>query len=178
MTDWHVALTIPQSDRFACENLRHRGYRVYRPIFPKVIRHFRNGPNRTRSVIRSMFPGYLFVADDRGQGWLRFGQCPGVRNADAMLKTSGPDGHYVIVPSAVIDVVRAKEQELCTVNLTLAETHGFSVGQQVKIAEGPFMGFLAKIEALDDSQRIVLLMWMLGRESRVSLPVEHLASAS
>jgi transcriptional antiterminator RfaH len=177
MTDWHVALTIPQSDRFACESLRQRGYLVYRPIFPKLIRHFRNGPNRSRSVIRPLFPGYLFVADERGQGWWGLEQCPGLRPEGNLLKFAGSLDN-AIVPPLVMERIRATEQQLCTTKLTLAKTHGFEVGQQVRIEEGPFTGLFAQIETLDGSERVGLLLSLFGRDSRVSLPAEHLASAS
>ena len=184
--DWHVALTIPQSDRFACESLRQRGYLVYRPIFPKVIRHFRNGPNRQRSVIRPLFPGYLFVADDRRQGWWGLDQCPGLRPTDNLLKAFGRIGehneptevHYQVVASRVMNAIRAKEQELCNAKPVLAKSHGFDVGQQVRIEEGPFTGLFAQIESLDGHERVCLLLSLFGRDSRVSLRAEQLASAS
>lgn len=186
METWHIALTIPQSDNFAAKSLSHRGYHVYRPIFPKPIRHFRNGPNKTRIVIRPLFPGYVFVSDPNHQGWGRLDKCPGLRPVDNLLKAPGPIGshneptefRYIIVPDHVMTRIRAKEQELCTQKLTLATSHGFKIGQQVRIEEGPFTGFLAQIEALDDHERIGLLMSMFGRESRVSLPAEQLASVS
>lgn len=188
MTDWHIALTEPQTERFATEALRNRGYQVYHPIYPAVIRHFRNGPNRTRTVIRPLFPGYLFVLDCMRQGWLRLERCPGIRPIHSLLRALGPIDasnsgptyvRYQTVPEPILTAIRAKEQELCNVKPTLAASHGFKIGQTVRIEEGPFVGYLAEIETLDDEGRIGLLMTIFGRESRFpKFPAEHLASAS
>jgi transcription antitermination factor NusG len=175
--NWHIALTEPQSERHASEGLRSRGYEAYFPIFPKTIRHFRNGPNRVRTVIRPLFPGYLFVVDRLAQGWLRLEKCPGIREVHSLLRRCGSP-EYACLPASAIDAMRAKETALCKEQQTLTASHGLKIGEMVRIEEGPFTGLFAQIETLDDHERIGLLMSLFGRESRVSLPAECLASAS
>jgi transcription antitermination factor NusG len=85
---------------------------------------------------------------------------------------------YAVLADEIVTVIRMKEQELCNMKPQLAAAHGFKVGQQVRIEEGPFSGYFAKIETLDDDGRIGLLMSLFGRDSRVSkFPSEYLASA-
>jgi transcription antitermination factor NusG len=179
MASWHVACLAPQSASLATANLKDRGYEVYNPIIPITIRHFRNGPNRSRAVMRQLFPGYLFVANSHND-WSRLENCPGVRPTRPLLRYGGGEQNAVVA-EIIMQAIKAKEQELCGKHLALATSHGFRVGETVRIEEGAFVGFFAEIESiqeLDNAARVGVLLSIFGRETRTTLPAECLASAS
>jgi len=169
--DWHIALTQPGQDRVACDALRSQRYLVYRPIMFGSVRH---GRGRMRSVIKSMFPGYLFVIDEfsRGWEWLRISH--GVRFKNSLLMMHG---HLATVDSDVMTEIKAEEQRQCTRTINGEKiVVPYKVGDTVRIEEGPFSGLFGEVEKLDDLERICLLLKILGRQSRVYLSHTHLAS--
>jgi transcriptional antiterminator RfaH len=175
--DWHIALIEPQAERIASEALRNRGYEVYYPAFPKQITH--RGQTK-RITMRPMFPGYMFANDAGGKGWgqlrpmAKAPGVPGVRASNPLLLING---RYAILSNAIIEEIMIVEQRLNHRILDDQKGTQFHVGQSVRIKDGPFAGFFAVIEALDDDQRIVLLMDLLRRESRVISSPSHLEPA-
>jgi len=170
--NWHIALTEPGADRIAAEALRNRCYLVYRPILPIMVRH---GRGRLRSVMKSMFPGYLFVIDNQVGSWERLRNAVGVRAFGSLLMING---HLAILENGIIEMIKATEQRLCTETMKREKVNvPFHVGETVRIEDGPFVGLFGNIETLDDMQRICLLMSLFGRESRVFVPLEHLLPA-
>ena len=57
MTNWIVAYCHANAEKKAEINLRRQGFEVYFPKYKKVRRHAR----RIDTVIRPLFPRYLFV---------------------------------------------------------------------------------------------------------------------
>jgi len=171
MTDrWHIALIEPQRERISCHVLRQRGYEVYYPAFPKKTTR---GQGAIRTEMRPFFPGYMFVNQSpRGWEWLR--TAPGVRTFNSLLMING---RYAILPDGEIQRIAEKEEGLIHQILhPPPRTLPYAVGDQVKVIDGPFGGWLATIETLDDEERISLLMDIFGRESRVFASHTQLAA--
>jgi transcriptional antiterminator RfaH len=51
----------------------------------------------------------------------------------------------------------------------------FAIGDDVILREGPFVDFLAKVEAVDPQQRVHLLIDFMGRQSRIVVQAEKLS---
>ncbi|SRR5216683_1796626 len=158
---WHIARIEPQSEAMACRILRVRQYEVYYPALPKRVR---KGNGVTCMVMRPMFPSYLFVAESsRGWEWLR--TTPGVRTVNSLLMING---HFAVLPENEIERIAAKEKELINQIINPAPIElPYCIGNTVKVIDGAFAGFYANIEALDDHERIALLMDIFGRPTRV-----------
>lgn len=169
--DWHIALTQPGKDRIACEALRNRRYLVYYPILPVMVRH---GRGRLRSVIRPMFPGYLFVIDTDGQGWGWLYPPQGVQYRGLLVI----NGRLATVDNGMVDEIKAEEQRQCTTKIKGEKiVVPYRVGDTVRVEDGPFSGLFGEVANLDDLERVCLLMSILGRDSRhrVFMSHQHLA---
>jgi transcription antitermination factor NusG len=46
----------------------------------------------------------------------------------------------------------------------------------LRVVDGPFCGYFGLVDDLDEPDAIGLLMNVFGRESRVKVPIEHLAA--
>lgn len=171
--EWHIARAQPGKDRIAEDALRNERYLVYRPIIPALVRH---GRGRLRNVIKSMFPTYLFVIDDRKQGWHYLRNAHGIRIGDGLMTING---RLATVDDAIVDEVKREEQRQCTTPLQGEKiVLPYKVGDTVRIEEGPFCGLFGEVARLDDIERVCLLMTVLGRESRVHLSHRYLAASA
>jgi transcriptional antiterminator RfaH len=69
--------------------------------------------------------------------------------------------------------LRAREED----GVVVAPPHPYVVGQQVRIADGPFDGTVATIIGLGEKDRLTVLMDLLNRPVRVALDVRQVTSA-
>lgn len=166
---WHIALTEPGKDSEAAKALRNRCYVVYNPICLRRVSH---GRGKMITRVRPMFPGYIFV-DAGPQGWHRLETCPGIRTINSLLK--GFNG-YAILPEEAYQEIRRTEVSLMNPRAEDGGNWPFKVGGQVFVQKGPFAGFFAKVEHLDDDEAVGLLMNIFGRESRTEMPANYLVA--
>ena len=160
---WVAVSTHPFQETAAVANLERQKFEVYCPLLRKRVCHAR----KFRDVLRPMFPGYLFVDIDTGtSGWRPINSTVGVRNVVRCGDKLG-----VLNPSFVASL-RAREIDGA---VTRPEC-SFQIGQQIKIAGGPFDGLIATITALNDQDRLTVLMDLLN--GRVKVQIKALSSVA
>lgn len=164
---WYVVATMPNAEELACRTIGRLGIETF---MPQVRLDFRLG-RVEREVLRPMFRNYVFVTfdllDDR---WPHVARCHGVSRI-ITLADSGRAGVPARLPSDMVDILQARGP----LDLTRSKVHGFQCGETVRIVDGPFAQFLAKIEALDSRGRCVLLLRILGGEVRTHSGVARIA---
>jgi transcriptional antiterminator RfaH len=134
-----------------------------------MLRKRRSHARRVDMVLRPLFPGYLFARPD-----------PQARRWRPILSTYG-----------VRSVVRAGDQPSCIdhgfiSSLRAREVDGaivrpprpYEVGQKVQIAGGPFDGIITTIIDLDEEERVVVLLDVLKRATRLTLDVDAVTPVS
>jgi transcriptional antiterminator RfaH len=150
---WYVVHTQTQGEGRADLNLRPR-------------RHAR----RTETVVRPLFPRYLFVAMDLARDrWRAVQSTFGV----STLVVIGNDP--VPLPDGVVDEIRAREGEQGFVKLGLPA--GVKPGSPVRLVDGVFAEYRGVFERLADDRRVAVLLKLLGREVRVFVPVASVGTA-
>lgn len=166
MSGWFVVRTQPRAEERASWHLNNQGYEVYLPRYRKQVRHAR----KTETVLRPLFPGYVFVRiDTLRQRWRSINGTVGVIS----LVQFGNEP--VSVPAAVVDAIRTREDVGGVVSLA---PEGLKKGDVVRVRDGAFADYTALLEEVSDEKRVILLLDLMGREVRVSVPMENLAKAS
>lgn len=162
MASWYLVYTKANAEYVAAHSLECKGYEVY---LPKVKSP---RPRRGETTI-PLFPSYVFVRLELDQLITRdLYNTPGVRT---LVKF---DGKPALVPDEIIAYIRQRVEQINEVG-GLA-THTFRPGQKVYIRSGPFEGLEAIFEGpLGPSERVWVLLHVLGALNRVQLPVEALA---
>ncbi|MBF0323949.1 MAG: transcriptional activator RfaH [Alphaproteobacteria bacterium] len=165
MERWFVVHTKPHAEPVAERHLRRQGFVPYLPQIRREVRH----AGRTRSVLRPLFPGYLFVRLDTGAGrWQAIRSTVGV---SALLGgTAGPRP----VTDAVVEHIQSHED--ADGLIALKTPVPFEVGQMVTIGQGAFQDIVGTCVGLDDAGRVAVLLQVLGRQVRVCLPQEWIAA--
>jgi transcriptional antiterminator RfaH len=161
-----VAYTKPKQESVARENLARQHYGVYLPQL-KIARNTR-GQQRVR--FEPLFPRYLFFRPEHTQHSI----AP-VRSTVGVSALVRFGGMPAILRSATIDCIRQFEAEQHQLDLT--ELSGLAPGKTVLITTGPFAG-LEGLVAMISRQRVVVLMRLLGEDTKVRLSIDELRLAA
>jgi len=153
---WFAAMTQPQREGVAVDNLRRQGFCTFSPLERVVRRHAR----KTIATTAPVFRGYVFVRMDPMQArWRSINGTRGVR----MLVTNG-DGPLAIKPGIVETLVASTNAEGI-----LEFVDPLQPGMTVRLRAGPFAEQLGVIERLDGRNRLVLLMSLMGGQVRTGV---------
>ncbi len=153
---WYVVRTKPGQTERAATELRNQEFEVFCP----TIKVERVRAGKRVEKVEPLFPGYLFIElSELTSNWRPIRSTRGV----AQILTFGE--RPAIVPDDVVeslrDQVRAHE-----------ELHKLEPQQPVRIEEGPFSNLNAVFLEFDGEKRAFLLLEMLGRWQKLSLPLD------
>ncbi len=167
MRRWYVAHTQPRAESQAEMHLRRQEFDVYLPRHKKQRRH----AGRAEIVAAPLFPGYLFVGIDmERQRWRSIDSTVGVHRL-----VSGGDGP-IPVPPEVIEAIREREDDCGFVVLGRGTT--FAKGDRIRVVAGALSDQVGLFDDGSDSQRVVVLLQLLGRPVRVRLPLDAVAACA
>ncbi len=153
---WVVVNTHPNRENQAIENLARQQFTAYCPLMAKRIRHAR----RELDVLRPLFTGYIFVQiDPSAQRWRPILSTIGIRTMVSFGNQLSylDDGFIQSLKTREIGGVIARPET------------PYRVGQQVRLTSGSFDGLVATIIAMDEKDRLVVLMDLLNRPVKVKI---------
>ena len=165
MKNWYLIYTKPHKELVAKDNLERQGYAVYLPM--ARLRRRRMGKGATR--IEPLFPRYLFIRlDTKTDNWSPIRSTPGVSN---LVKF----GMYPsTVPEALIEILYERCDEEGIQDISSGE---FKSGEAVRVMEGPMTGLEGVFLARTSSDRVLVLLDIVGKHTRVSMTTEKLEPA-
>jgi transcriptional antiterminator RfaH len=163
---WYVVQTHAHAETKALAHLARQGFTAYLPRYLKRRRHAR----RVETVPAPLFPRYLFVTVDlMCQRWRAIHSTIGVIrlvcNGDAP----------VAVADVVIETLKARQDGQGFV--TLRQRPLFALGDQVRVVDGVFADCLGLFDGMKDSDRVAVLLDLLGRKVRLVLDEFSIAAA-
>jgi len=163
---WCVVQTQPNAENKAAAHLVRQGFEIYLPRYRKRRRHAR----RTEIVAAPLFPRYLFVSVAiQAQRWRSIHSTYGVSrlvcNGDAPA----------MVPSQIVDSLRHREAEDGLIDIDTRAR--FAIGDKVRVTDGAFSDCLGLFQSATDSERVSILLDLLGRKVRVVLSAEDVVAA-
>ena len=162
---WFVVQTQPNSERKAAAHLRRQGFEVYFPCYLKRRSH----AGKVDMVAAPFFPRYLFVAIDLvNQRWRSIRSTFGV----AQLVCHG-DRPTPLADDIIADLRRREDER----GLVRLDRSAFKPGQKVRVVGGAFSDHLGMFEAMGDSERVAVLLDLLGRKVRVVMNINVIEAA-
>lgn len=157
---WYLIHTKPRMEKQAEENLNRQGYETYLPMV--TIRRRRN--NRYINIVEAFFPRYLFIhLNSKTDNWAPIRSTPGV----SRLIQFG--GIPAIAPVELISVLKANEDDL---GFQETEKREMKTGDKVTIIDGPFAGYNGIYNKKKSTERVTILLDIVGKRSEVSIS-EH-----
>lgn len=162
---WYLVYTKPRQEGVAQANLERQGYAVYLPR----VRQLRRRLGRAVENIEPLFPRYLFIQlSTHTDNWAPIRSTLGVSS----LVRFGPLPE--IVPTDLIAALRARETED---GLQPLEDRGFEAGQAVRIESGPLEGYEGIFLVKSGRDRVMVLLDILGKRTRVTVNRDDLEGA-
>lgn len=167
MKRWYVIHTLPRGEEIALQHLQQQGYEAFLPRFHKTRRHAR----KVEVVIAPLFPRYMFVSLDLETD--RFLPINSTRGVAYVVRQKGAP---MPVPQGVIEelMVRADVKEV----VPLSSLELFNAGTTLEILEGAFAGQTGIFEKMSDSERVQLLLNVLGREVKIAVSLHSVAAVA
>jgi transcriptional antiterminator RfaH len=163
---WYVVQTHVNGEAKAASNLLRQGFGVYFPRYLKRRSHAR----KIDTVVRPLFPRYLFVAIDVAtQRWRSIQSTIGVSHLVSWR------GNPASVDDDVVGALKQREDEAGFIRLERRVR--FLPGDTVRVLEGAFTDSLALVEGINDRERVAILLDFLGRKVRVLVGADLIAAA-
>ena len=156
--EWYAVHTHVNKEFSSEINLMRQNFITYLPKYKKVITHAR----RKSTVIRPLFPRYLFVKIDLlKQRWTSINSTLGVNTLISMAD------HPVKIPYKIINKIKSYDNpEGFTEVYPCSDMR---IGDEVNILEGVFSGRKAIFDGLTDDNRVSILFSLLGKELTLSM---------
>lgn len=162
---WYLIVTKPKSEFKAQENLLRQGYEVYLPLVQNIRR--RNGKNIKRT--EAFFPRYLFILlNKETDNWSPIRSTIGVAG---MVRFGGLPAQ---VPNILVEKLRENEDEF---GLQVINTKELKKGDKIGIIDGPFKGCIAIYQKMKSTERVAVLLDIVGKNTQVTLSVHELEIA-
>src|SRR4051794_11149412 len=162
---WYVVQSQPNAENKAVTHLERQGFATYLPRYQKKRRHAR----RVEIVPAPLFPRYLFVGIDLGaQRWRSIFSTFGVSRLVCNGELPTP------IADQVIHGLKAREEDGF---VRLMYRPNFQAGDKIRILDGAFADCLGLYEGMKDSDRVAILLDLLGRKVRVTVDVDAVAAA-
>ena len=163
-TAWYVAQLKPNAHGLATTNLQRQGFEVFHP----VRRVTRRAGGAFHAALRPLFPGYLFVgAAEAGPALSRVNATRGVGRLVSFGAEPCP------LPAELVAGLRAR----CDNAGVLDELDTFGVGDRVRLLSGPFAEYVARVEALDEGQRLWAVLEAARNPTRVNILASEIEPA-
>jgi transcriptional antiterminator RfaH len=166
VTRWYAVYTRPHDETRALGHLLRQGYPAYLPRYRTRISHAR----RHQTVLRPLFPRYLFAGIDRASmRWRPILSTVGV--ADVVRAGDGP----APVPSEIVTAIREREEAGGFDQLNPRQS--LRLGDLVRVTAGALEDMVGRLVELRDQDRVVVLLELLGRAVRAQLRAEAVEAA-
>ena len=155
--NWYCVKARPRQERSAKLALANEaGLEVFCPLI-RFERARKSGRVRVREA---MFPGYLFARFCYDEQHRIVGTSKGVSSIVSF------GGIPAIVPEGIINELRESVADCETVEIPAT----LSVGEEVQVVEGPFLGIRAIVTSMMPARaRVMVLLELLGMEREVEV---------
>ena len=157
MSNWYLIHTKIRQERVALENLERQGFECFLPL----MRAEKLKRGALQVVQEALFPRYLFIRLGSGlgsQSWAPIRSTLGV----SRLVTFG------LIPAKIDDdligVLRNQSESSDVV------LRHFEPGEQVVVTDGPFVGVEAIYQMADAEGRVMVLLNILSKQVKMSVP--------
>ena len=153
---WYVVQTQARREKRADFHLKQQGFRAFLPLHQKTVRHAR----QFRAVQAPFFPRYLFVRLDLGRDrWRSVNGTFGVTSMIMEGERPKP------VPPGVVESMMSTADPAGLISAVPR----LSLGDTVRIVRGPLSGLVGELAALDEGQRVKVLLDILGKDTLVAI---------
>lgn len=161
---WYVVTTKPRKELVAKQQLENQAFSAYLPMF----RRSKRNKGKWQDQHEPLFPGYLFV-----QLNLSTDNISPIRSTIGVRNLVRFGNQLVAMENDIIDQLMEHER----LQFSKVENHAtqFSPGDAIKVVDGPIAGLTGVFEMPKSSERVMILIGLLGKQRLVSIDVNKIA---
>ena len=163
---WYVVQTKPRSEALAIENLQRQGYTAYCPWLTQRKRR----RSRWQDVTEPLFPRYVFVQLREGVD-----DFAPIRSTIGVIGLVRFGGVPATISAATIGFIVEQEKQLLEPDKKA--TIDWKPGTQLEILDGPMAGLKGVFQKLQGEERVIILLELLGKQSRLAIATNLVAPA-
>ena len=158
MMHWYVVYTQTGAELVAQAQLRNQGFNSYFPRYSKLIRHSR----REKKIIKPLFPRYIFVQIDLShQRWRSINGTRGVSYLITMGEKPTP------LPHGIVEEIISRESSDHLIEIK--QIPAYKKGEMLEITSGALSDQVGKFLRMDNRERIIMLLDLLGRNIEIHM---------
>ena len=163
---WYLIYTKPRGEELARTNLLQQGFDTYLPL----VRRNKRQRGRYKPVIEALFPRYLFISLDMTRdNWMPIRSTIGVSN---MVKFGGFPAR---VPARLVKELMLHED---ADGLREEAVRVFTPGDEIELLDGALGGYRAIFEQYVSTERIAVLLDIVGKHTRMFVSRHNVQLAS
>ena len=159
---WYVVSTKPHQEKQAELHIKQCGIECFLPLLKesKIICRTR------KTVIKPLFPGYLFARFELERHYRAVSYATGVRKIVEF--GSGP----VELDATMIEAIKERLND----GYVTPHSEHFKMGQILHIKAGPLVGFEAVfVREMTDRNRVLLLLNTLGLHAKLTMDIDQVS---
>jgi transcriptional antiterminator RfaH len=164
MPQWYLICTKPLAEMTAQRQLERQGFATYLPRLVQVVRR----RERWVETIGPLFPRYLFLQLEPGRQSLR-----PAHSTVGVSHVVRFGTRCAVVPDDILAELRSRADPLTGLH-RLRARRGLTPGAAVRIAAGPFEGLEAVFERRAGTDRVVVLLKLLGQDASLCVSEESI----
>ena len=153
---WFIAQIKPNSYNTAIQNLERQGFETFLPKMQITQRQ------KNKFLVKNVyvFPGYMFVCfDPYIISWTKINSTYGVSKILVFNKK----------PSEISSDLILELKIRYEINSNPTQKEKLQKGDSIKFSKGPFTDLIAKVESVDEKNRIWILLEAMGGYQRLKL---------
>lgn len=154
---WYLVYTKAKGEELAKQNLERQGFTTYLPKIQRSKRH----KGKYQPVIEALFPRYLFIQlDTKTDNWMPIRSTIGV---SSMIRFGGIPAR---VPEDLVEDLRNNENDA---GVRVEQEIRYREGDEVEVINGVVSGYRAVFEKYVSSERISVLLDIVGKHTRMMI---------
>ena len=153
---WFITQIKPNSYKSAIQNLERQGFETFVPKIEKTQKQ------KNKFIVNNVFvfPGYIFVCfDPRITMWIKINSTYGV--SKILVFNNKPSE----ISSDLIMELKTRYE----IKSSSSKKEKLQKGDAIKFYTGPFCDLIAKVESMDENNRIWVLLEAMGGRQRLKL---------
>jgi len=153
---WFIAQIKPNSYHSAVQNLERQGFETFLPKMGITQRQ------KNKFLVKNVyvFPGYIFVCFDPDIiAWIKINSTYGVSKILTFNKK----------PSEISSDLILELKNRYEINSKPTQKENLQKGDAIKFYSGPFTDLIAKVESVEEKNRIWILLEVMGGYQRLKL---------
>ncbi len=154
---WYLVHTKPRQEACALQNLNQQGYDCYLPLLSseKLLK------GQVSKTTEPLFPRYLFIRLDTSNSAKSWSPIRSTRGVSKLVSFGNQPAR---VADELVELIRARES-----SGDIEEKRLFKPGETIRVVDGPFAGVEGIFQALDGTQRVMILIELMSKPVRMAV---------